>query len=47
MAYGACTDPSAQYAARIGVIIGPDGKVKEFHPKVSPQGFPSEALGRI
>lgn len=47
MAYGACTDASAKNAARVGVIIGPDGKVKEWHPKVSAQGFPQEALSRI
>ncbi len=47
MKYGACTDPSAPHAARVGVIIGPDGKVKEWHPKVAAQTFPAEALQRI
>lgn len=47
LAYGACTDASAKNAQRIGVIIGPDGRVKEWYPKVSAQDFPREALQRI
>ena len=31
-------------ARRIGVIIGPDGKVKQYFPKVSAASFPAEAL---
>ena len=47
LAYGAADDASAAYAKRVGVIIGPDGKVKEWLPKVSAQGFPQEALQKI
>ena len=45
--YGAASDASQKNAARVGVIIGPDGKVKEWYPKVSAQGFPAEALEKI
>lgn len=44
VAYGAADDASAQYAKRIGVIIGPDGKVKQWYPKVDARAFPEEAL---
>ena len=47
MAYGAATDASAPNATRTGVIIGPDGRIKEWHAKVSAQTFPTEALARI
>jgi peroxiredoxin Q/BCP len=47
MAYGACDDPSAAAAKRIGVIIGADGRVKEYLPKVTPKTFPEEALKLI
>ena len=30
LAYGAADDASARSAKRIGVVIGPDGKVKEL-----------------
>jgi hypothetical protein len=29
------------------VIIGPDGKVKEYLPKVSAANFPKEALEKV
>lgn len=47
VAYGAADDPKAGNARRIGVIIGPDGKVKEYLPKVNAASFPQEALGKI
>lgn len=47
VAYGAADDASAKNAKRVGVIIGPDGKVKEWLPKVSAAGFPQEALQKI
>lgn len=47
LAYGAADDASATNARRVGVIIGPDGKVKEWLPKVSAQDFPHEALKRV
>jgi peroxiredoxin Q/BCP len=31
----------------VGVIIGPDGKVKAYYPKVDSRGFPQQALAEI
>ena len=47
LAYGAADDAKSGNAKRIGVIIGPDGKIKEYLPKVSAANFPQEALGKI
>jgi peroxiredoxin Q/BCP len=47
MAYGAADDAKSGSARRIGVIIGPDGKVKEYLPKVSAANFPKEALDKV
>jgi peroxiredoxin Q/BCP len=47
MAYGAAADAKARTAARVGVIIGPDGKVKQWFPKVNAAAFPQEALQLI
>lgn len=47
IAYGAADDASAKSARRVGVIIGPDGVVKAWYPKVAAAGFPAEALALI
>ena len=47
MAYGACDAVTDKSARRIGVVIGPDRKVKAFFPKVSAGSFPKEALELI
>ena len=47
MAYGACTDASASNAARIGVVIGPDGKVKEYDAKVNARTYPTDVYQRL
>ncbi|RYZ34602.1 MAG: redoxin domain-containing protein [Myxococcaceae bacterium] len=47
LAYGAADDASAANARRVGVVIGPDGKVKEWHAKVDARAFPQEALSRL
>ena len=44
VAYGACDDANAKSARRVGVVVGPDGKVKYYSPKVSAAAFPQEAL---
>ena len=44
VAYGAADDASARSARRIGVIVGPDGKVTHYFPKVDARKFPEEAL---
>jgi thioredoxin-dependent peroxiredoxin len=45
--YGAADDAKSANARRIGVIIGPDGKVKEYLPKVNAANFPKEALSKV
>lgn len=47
LAYGACDDASAQWANRIAVIIGPDGRVLHYFPKVKAREFPNLALGLL
>lgn len=47
VAYGAADDTSATSARRVGVVIGPDGTVKEWHAKVDARAFPAEALSRL
>jgi peroxiredoxin Q/BCP len=47
VAYGAAADASSATAQRIGVVIGPDGRVKEWLPKVDARAYPSEVLARI
>jgi len=47
VAFGAADDPKAGSARRIGVIIGPEGKIKEYLPKADAKTWPSEALKKI
>ena len=47
LAYGATDSPSGGNAKRIGVIVGADGKVKEFLPKADSKTFPQEALKKL
>ncbi|NOK19436.1 peroxiredoxin [Corallococcus carmarthensis] len=47
LAYGAADDASAANARRVGVVIGPDGRIKEWHAKVDARAFPQEALSRL
>ena len=45
--YGACDDASAANARRVGVIIGPDGRVMAWYPKVDARAFPTQALQQL
>ena len=47
MAYGACDDAKAEYARRITYVIGPDGKIREAHAKVTPKSHPKELLATL
>jgi peroxiredoxin Q/BCP len=47
VAYGAADAPASGNAKRIGVVIGPDGKVKEWLPKVDARTYPQDVLKRI
>ncbi len=45
-AYGANADPQ-KGAQRVGVVIGPDGKIKEWHERVDARAWPAEVVGRL
>jgi peroxiredoxin Q/BCP len=45
-AYGANVDPQ-KGAQRLGVVIGPDGKIKEWHARVDARSWPAELVGRL
>jgi len=47
VAYGACDDPSARSAKRIGVVIDPEGNIKEYSAKVDPAQYPEQVLSRL
>ena len=47
LAYGACDTADAEYARRITYVIGPDGKIKQAHPKVAAASHPKELLATI
>jgi peroxiredoxin Q/BCP len=47
MAYGACDDPSSEYAKRISYLIGPDQKIAKAWAKVDPKVHPSEVLSLL
>jgi thioredoxin-dependent peroxiredoxin len=47
VAYGAADDPKAGAASRITYVIGPDGKILQAHPKVSPKSHPQEILASL
>lgn len=47
VAYGAADDPSAATARRVGVVIGPDGKIREWLPKVDARSYPQEVVKRL
>ena len=47
LAYGACDDASSACANRIGVVIGSDGNIQEYHSNVDAENFPGEVYSRI
>jgi peroxiredoxin len=47
MAYGACSEPTAGAAARVTYVIGPDGKILQAHPKVTPKTHPKAILDSL
>ena len=42
-AYGANVDPQ-KGAQRVGVVIAPDGKIKEWHERVDARAWPAEVI---
>ena len=47
IAYGAAADSSARSASRVGVVIGPDGKIRFWNAQVNAKAFPDQALALI
>lgn len=47
VAYGAADDAKAAAASRITYVIGPEGKIAQAHPKVSPKSHPQEILASL
>lgn len=47
VAYGAADSADASNARRVGVVIDPNGKIKEWLPKVDASAYPNDVLGRI
>lgn len=45
--YGACTKKEDGYADRISYLIGPDGRIRQRWPKVSPKSHPEEVLAEL
>jgi thioredoxin-dependent peroxiredoxin len=45
-AYGANVDPT-KGAARVGVVIGGDGKIREWHERVDARAWPAEVIGKL
>ncbi len=45
-AYGANVDPQ-KGAQRVGVVIGPDGKIKQWHARVDARAWPAELAGTL
>jgi thioredoxin-dependent peroxiredoxin len=45
-AYGANVDPQ-KGAARVGVVIDREGKIKEWHEKVDARAWPAEVVKRL
>ncbi len=46
IAYGAAGEGDA-YAKRVGCVIDPEGKIKEWLPKVDAASYPTDVLARI
>ena len=42
LAYGACSEATATNAQRVGVVIGPDGKILSYDPKVNARTYPTD-----
>jgi peroxiredoxin Q/BCP len=45
--YGAADSASAGNARRVGVVIGPDGKIREWLPKVDAKTYPQDVVKRL
>ena len=47
VAYGAADSTTATNARRVGVVIGPDGRIRSWEAKVDARAWPQQVLARI
>lgn len=47
VAYGAADSTAAATARRVGVVVGPDGRVRSWEAKVDSRTWPREVLARL
>ena len=47
VAYGAADPGATGNARRIGVVVGPDGRVRSWEGKVDPKTWPQDVLKRL
>lgn len=47
LAYGACSSADSGSAKRIGVVIGPDGKVQAYEPAANAKNYPQQVLAAL
>lgn len=47
LAFGACTDPKAQYAERVSFVIDEHGRIERVYPQVDPRNHAAQVLADI
>ena len=47
VAYGAADQASAAKARRVGVVVGPDGRIREWLPTVDARAYPQDVVNRL
>ncbi len=47
VAFGAADGPDAANARRVGVVVGPDGRIRSWEGKVDARTWPQEVLARL
>jgi len=47
LAYGATDPGETGNARRVGVLVGPDGRIKDWQPKVVAKDYPAQILEKI
>ena len=47
LAYGACENPRARYAARVSVLIDEDGKIARIYSSVDPRDHAAQVLADL
>ena len=47
VAYGAADSAAAGSARRVGVVVGPDGRIRSWEGKVDARAWPRDVLARL